>query len=192
MRSILAILAVAALQAGGWKASETGVRLRTGGDTLYIQNTAGAGADLWQPGAPPLRAPYAVRVTLHKLGGRQHEGYGILFGGRGLGSDTARYSYVMIRGDGAVLVKKRDGAATPVVRDWHVVPAVHPDDAGHRATNTLEVRVTATEVIVRVNDTEVERVPAGELFTGGLVGLRVSHQLELDAVGFGAQRAAGR
>ncbi len=190
MRSIVAVLAVAVLQAGAWTSSERGVELRAAGDTLHIANTAQDGADLWQEGAPPLHAPYAVRVTFHKLDGRQHEGYGILFGARGLGTAGAQYSYVMIRGDGAVLVKKRDGASLPVVRDWHMVPAVRQDDAHHSALNTLEVRVTAAQVIVMVNGGVVERVPAGELFTSGAAGLRVSHQMRLDAVGYTIVRTA--
>ncbi len=192
MRWMTGVLALAMLQAAGWRSSERDVRLRTSGDTLHIQNVGQVGADLWRTDAQPDRSPYAVKVTLHKRAGRQHEGYGILFGGRNLGTDNAQYSYVMIRGDGAVLVKKRDGASLPVVRDWHVVPAVRQDDAAHTATNLLEVRVTATEVIVRVNDTEVERIPSRELFTSGIAGLRVSHQMEVDAVGFGVQRASGR
>lgn len=192
MRTIMAVLAVAALQAGSWRSSEPAVRLRTSGDTLHVANAGDVGADLWLADARPAASPYAVKVTLHKLAGRQHEGYGILFGGKNLGSDSAQYSYVMIRGDGAVLVKKRNGRSTPVVRDWHVVPAVHQDDAGHTATNSLEVRVTATEVIVRVNDTEVERVPSRELTTGGISGLRISHQMQVDATGFAVQRASGR
>ncbi len=193
MRWMAGVLLGLVLQAGGWRSSlEPGVRLRTAGDTLHIQNAGQVGADLWRTDLQPERSPYAVRVTLHKRAGRQHEGYGILFGGKNLGSDSAQYSYVMIRGDGAVLVKQRDGARLPVVRDWHVVPAVHPDDAHAAAANVLEVRVTATEVIVRVNDTEVERVPSHELFTNGIAGLRVSHQMQVDAIGFGVQKAAGR
>ncbi len=192
MRIIAAVLALAAFQAGSWRSSETAVRLHTSGDTVHVQNTGQAGADLWRADAQPAHSPYSVRVVLRKLAGRQHEGYGILFGGRNLGSDSAQYSYVMIRGDGAVLVKKRDRAQLPVVRDWHVVPVVHPDAANHTATNTLEIRVTATEVIVRVNDTEVERIPSRDLFTNGISGLRISHQMQVDAIGFREQAASGR
>ncbi len=192
MRILAAVMALAAFQAGSWRSSESGVRLHTSGDTLHIRNAGQVGADLWRVDVQPAHSPFSVRVLLRKLAGRQHEGYGILFGGRSLGTDSAQYSYVMIRGDGAVLVKKRDGARLPVVRDWHVVPAVHPDAANHTATNTLEIRVTATEVIVRVNDTEVERIPSRDLFTNGISGLRISHQMQVDAIGFREQAASGR
>jgi hypothetical protein len=140
--------------------------------------------DLWREQARPIRGTYTVKATLRKLDGRLHEGYGLIFGGRYLGTDSARYSYVMVRGDGRVLVKKRDGAATPTVRDWTAYAAIRQDDAHSRAENDLEVRVSPQEVVVRVNGTELLRVPASELFIEGLTGVRVSHHLAIEVMGF--------
>ena len=176
-----------ARQSGAWRASlPAGVEVAEQGGRVTIRNAARAGADLWREGSRALSGTYTVRATLRKLGGRQHEGYGLIFGGSNLGTDSARYSYVMIRGDGGVLVKKRDGAATPVVRDWTTAAAVHPDDAQNRAENLLEVVVGPREVAVHVNGTEVARVPAAELLTSGAVGLRVSHQMQVEVQGFEA------
>jgi hypothetical protein len=190
-KSALAALAALALapQSGAWRSSlPAGVEVAEQGGRVTIRNTASEGADLWREGSRALSGTYTVRATLRKLGGRQHEGYGLIFGGSNLGTDSARYSYVMIRGDGGVLVKKRSGAATPVVRDWARAAAVHPDDAQSRAENVLEVAVGPREVAVRVNGTEVARVPAAGLFTSGMVGLRVSHQMQVDAQGFDADQ----
>jgi len=41
-------------------------------------------------------------------------------------------------------------------------------------------------VAVHVNGTEVARVPAAELLTSGAVGLRVSHQMQVEVQGFEA------
>lgn len=186
-KSVLAALAALALapQSGAWRSSlPAGVEVAEQGGRVTIRNTASVGADLWREGSRELSGTYTVRATLRKLGGRQHEGYGLIFGGSNLGTDSARYSYVMIRGDGAVLVKKRSGAATPVVRDWASAAAVHADDAQSRAENVLEVAVGPREVAVSVNGTEVARVPAAGLFTSGVVGLRISHQLQLEVDGF--------
>jgi hypothetical protein len=151
---------------------------------LTVRNTGRGSVDLWRTRARPVSGEYVVKATLKKSAGRRMEGYGLLFGGRALGTDSARYSYVLIRGDGSVLVKKRDGAATPVVRDWVRAAAVRADDARGAAENLLEVRVSGREVVVLVNDTEVVRIPAAELYTDGLTGVRLAHSLTIEVVGF--------
>lgn len=172
--------------ATAWRTSvSAGVTVSEEGGALSIRT--GPHVDLWPGAAGPLAGSYVVRAGLRKIGGRRHEGYGILFGGRNLGTDSAQYSYVLVRGDGRVLVKKRDGSATPVVRDWTAASAVRPDDGDDQAENTLEVRVGPREVVVRVNDVEVARVPAGALFTSGVAGLRVSHAMQLEVRGFTAR-----
>jgi len=175
-------------QAAGWRASvATGVQVVERVGVVTVRTGQGGGADVWRADAQPLRGAYVVRATLRKLGGRLHEGYGVLFGGRALGTDSALYAYVMIRGDGGLLVKKRDGQATTVVRDWTRSEAIRRDDSRGRAENVLEVQVTATEVIVRVGGVELARIPARELHTSGLAGLRVSHEMELEVGGFVAR-----
>jgi len=77
-----------------------------------------------------------VRATLRKLGGRLHEGYGVLLGGRALGTDGARNAHVMIRGDGGPLVRNRDGRATTMVRDWTRSDAIRRDDARRAGRRT--------------------------------------------------------
>ena len=190
MKMLVAVAAtLLAVQAGTWHGSATaGLALSERAGTLAIANTGNGSVDLWQEGSPALSGAYTVRATLRKASGRNHEGYGILFGGRGLGTDSARYSYVLIRGDGAVLVKKRTGAATPVVRDWQVADAVHKDDASSHAENVLELRIAAAQVIVLVNGAEVARVPAADLYTNGVAGLRVSHQMQVEMSGWTAGR----
>jgi hypothetical protein len=140
--------------------------------------------DLWRERARPIAGTYTVKATLRKLDGRRLEGYGLIFGGRNLGTDSARYSYVMVRGDGRLLVKKRDGAATPTVRDWTAYRAIRADDARGRAENDLEVRVSPQEIAVLVNGTELVRVPTSELFVEGLTGVRISHHLAVEVIGF--------
>lgn len=198
------VLALAALtvlpQSTSWRASVTsGVTIAESAGALSIRT--GPHADLWRVGARPLSGTYTVRATLRKLGGGRHEGYGIIFGGSNLGTDSSRYSYVMVRGDGDLLVKKRDGAATPVVRDWTHYDAIHADDAQGRAENVLEVRVVdphvvvngregqvaSAHVIVSVNGQVLVRVPASELFRSGQAGLRIAHQLQVEVRGFDAR-----
>jgi len=174
------IAMVLTLQDGGWRSSAPQVAIEAGSSAVTFRNSGSAGVDLWRPADSAVSGSYTVRATLRKLAGRRREGYGILFGGRALGTDEARYSYVMIRGDGAVLVKQRDGDATPVVRDWTPHSAVRPDDADGHAENVLEVRVTPRDVTVLVNGSSVATVPATGLATAGVVGLRISHTVALE------------
>jgi hypothetical protein len=190
MRLPAAVFAAALLvQAPAWRSSAPGdVQLssdRPG--CLTVRNTGHGSVDLWRERARPVSGEYTVRATLRKLGGRTREGYGLLLGGRNLGTDSARYAYVLLRGDGMLLVKKRDGAATPVVRDWTRYAAIRADDAQGRAENELELRVSSREVVVRVNGTELTRVPAAELYTEGVTGVRLAHTLVVEVIGFDEQ-----
>jgi len=186
MTAVAALGAALLLQGTGWRSSDPS-SLQVSSDRpgcLTVRNTGSAGVDLWRERARPLSGSYSVKATLRKLDGRPLEGYGLIFGGRNLGTDSARYSYVMVRGDGRLLVKKRDGAATPTVRDWTAYRAIRADDARGRAENDLEVRVDSQSVVVRVNGTELVRVPASELFIQGLSGVRISHHLAIEVIGF--------
>jgi hypothetical protein len=150
---------------------------------------AGPHAILWPEGAAELAPPYSVRASLRKRAGRLHEGYGLIFGGTGLEGPEAeqRYSYFLVRGDGSFLIKRRDGARLPVVRDWTRHPDVARDADGQGRPNDLEVRVGTDSVTFLVNGGTVATVPAAELATRGRAGLRVSHDVLLEAQGFAAQ-----
>jgi hypothetical protein len=174
------IALVFVLQDGGWRSSSPQVAIESGASAVTFRNTGSEGVDLWRPADTATSGSYVVRATLHKLAGRRREGYGLIFGGHGLGTEAARYSYVMLRGDGALLVKRRDGSATPVVRDWTPHAAIRPDDAEGRAQNVLEIRVTPRDVAISVNGAAVATVPATGLATAGVIGLRISHSVQLE------------
>jgi hypothetical protein len=162
-----------------WRANPAeGVSVRNG-DTLLVET--GPHAILWQTDGHELAPPYTLRATIEKRAGRLHEGVGVVFGGTGLeGAESGQvYSYFLVRGDGSFLIKRRQGAELPVVRDWTTHPAIRrdADDAGR--PNTLEVVVTAADVAFRINGAEVARVPAAELSVAGRAGLRVSHDVQL-------------
>ncbi|HEX8319101.1 hypothetical protein [Longimicrobium sp.] len=143
---------------------------------------------LWPQGATDLAPPYTVRATLTKDSGRLHEGYGLVFGGTGLDAAEAgqAYSYFLVRGDGSFLIKRRDAAQTPVIRDWTRHPSINRDAAGAGRANRLEVRVGADTVVFVANGAEVARVPAAELAVNGRPGIRIAHDLVLRVAGFRA------
>jgi hypothetical protein len=173
--------------APAWRSNpDAGVTV-TAGEVTTME--VGPHAILWPEGGAELAPPYSVRASLRKRAGRLHEGYGLIFGGTGLEGPEAeqRYSYFLVRGDGSYLIKRRDGAQLPVVRDWTRHPDIARDANGEGRYNDLEVRVGADSVTFLVNGGAVATVPASELAVRGRAGLRVSHDVLLEAQGFAAQ-----
>ena len=171
-----------------WRANPSPARIAHEGDTLRVETAAHT--VVWEEGAPELVPPYDVRATVRKRSGRLFEGTGLVFGGTGLdGPEPGQvYTYFLTRGDGSFLVKRRQGAEAPVVRNWTRHPAVRRDADGAGRPNELAVEVGEAEAVFRVNGQEVARVPAAELAVRGRAGVRVSHDVQVDVTGF---RAAG-
>ncbi|HEX2202594.1 MAG TPA: hypothetical protein VHG91_04835, partial [Longimicrobium sp.] len=172
--------------AGAWRSTPAqGVEVR-GGEPLVVET--GPHAVLWHQGEAELAPPYTLRATLTKRSGRLHEGFGLVFGASGLDGPEANqvYSYFLVRGDGSFLVKRRQGAETPVVRDWTTHPAIRRDGEDGGRPAALEVRVEEGETAFLVNGEEVARVPSADLSVRGRVGLRVAHDLRLEVAEFAA------
>ena len=115
--------------------------------------------------------------------GRANEAYGVFIGGHDLEGDGQVYTYFLIRRDGSVLVKRRDGARTSTMQDWTRHDAVvtwegRGDDAP-TAKNILSIEATADELIFGVNGQEVFRTDREGQHVEGVVGLRVNHGLNL-------------
>jgi hypothetical protein len=173
-----------------------GDALTADADSVVIET--GPHTILWPANARELAPPYTVRANFTKHRGRLHEGYGILFGGSGLDRPEAGqvYSYLLVRGDGSFLVKRRQGLQTPVVQDWTQNPVIRRDVDEAGRPNRLEVAVTDSVTVFRVNGTEVARVPSSELPVRGIAGVRTSHECLLAVQGFevvpGAATGAAR
>jgi hypothetical protein len=176
-----------AAAAPAWSTNPTSGVTITQGEATTIET--GPHTVLWPAGAAELAPPYSVRASLRKRAGRLHEGYGLIFGGTQLdgGEAEQRYSYFLVRGDGSFLIKRRDGAQTPVVRDWTRHPDISRDVSGQGRHNDLEVRVGADSVTFLVNGGTVATVPATELSVRGRAGLRIAHDVVVEAQGFTAQ-----
>lgn len=115
--------------------------------------------------------------------GRRNEGFGLFIGGRDLEGEEQAYTYFLIRRDGSVLVKRRDGAGTSVLHGWAEHPAVVTweerggEDA--QAKNVLAVEARPEVLVFFVNGEEVHRMPREGQHVDGVVGLRVNHALNL-------------
>jgi len=105
--------------------------------------------------------------------------YGLMFGGSNLGADNQMYSYFLVRQAGQFYVANRSGSSVMAVVPWTSNPAIHPEGADGKQTNTLSVQVSGDDVIFKVNGTEVNRQKASALHVNGLYGFRIGHRLDI-------------
>ena len=187
----LADSAAAHASSPAWSTNPVAGPLLSGAPDSAVVET-GPHTILRPAGEHELAPPYTIRASFEKKRGRLHEGYGILFGGSGLPGPEAGqvYSYFLVRGDGSFLVKRRQGAETPVVRDWTQHPSIRRDVDETGQPNQLEVAVSDTVAVFRVNGAEVARVPTAELSVRGMAGVRTAHECLLVVRGFRAEPGA--
>ena len=108
------------------------------------------------------------------------EGYGLMVGGQNLQDPDQRYTYFLVRGTGHYLIKRRDGAETPTLRDWTASEAVRKVTAQNgSASNTLEIRAAQDTTRFFVNGTQVDALPTETVQPYGFTGLRVNHSLNV-------------
>jgi len=125
---------------------------------------------------------YAASSDIHLFDpGDRREAFGLFFGGTGLDGDNQAYTYFLIRQGGQFLVKERTGTDTRTLLDWTSNDAIASFDAasGSSVMNSLMIDVGADTVSFSVNDVRVGWLPTDSVRTGGLVGFRVNHGLNL-------------
>ncbi len=113
----------------------------------------------------------------------RNEGFGVFIGGADLQGDEQAYTYLLIRADGSVIVKRRDGAGTSTLLDWTkhkaVVTWAGRGEGAATAKNVLFVEAVGQDVVFGVNEQEVFRTARAGQHVDGVVGLRVNHGLNL-------------
>jgi hypothetical protein len=163
------------------------------GDIKFV--TMGAGfhatnptaAIYWNP-ANTATGTYTIKGTFTLMKPSGHTNYyGLVFGGSDLDGATQSYIYFVVAQDGTWLVKRRDGAQTPLVSQKTPNDAVKKPGADGQSVNVLEVRVLADKIEYAVNGTVVTTTPKTGLTekTDGIYGIRVNHLLEVQIDGFG-------
>ena len=168
----------------GWSAradrgSMENVKFRGMGPGWHV--TLGPALILWRD-ADRAEGAYTVTASMAQTVAPRHaEGYGIFIGGNDLNGAGQAYLYFLVRGDGTFLVKSRTGAETANLSEagWTTNSAVHAADTSGRASNQLEVRVTAENVQFRVNGELVWSGTQPAARTNGHFGLRVNHNLDV-------------
>ena len=143
--------------------------------------TTGPRAIFWHPGFAAAGA-WRAEATIHLFDpGERDEAFGIFFGGRDLESDGIAYDYFVLRNSGELLIKRRRGSETEVIRDWtpHEAIATFGPESESSVENVLAVEVREESVTFSVNGAVVATLPRAELATDGHVGLRLNHHLNV-------------
>jgi hypothetical protein len=151
-------------------AAGAGYRVTSGPAAIYWRNTDN------------VTGPFVATATFSQLTAPAHpEAYGIIFMGKRLVSPQQDYAYMLVRGDGKVMVKHRAGNDVHTIIDWTANAAVKKQDASGKATNTLTVDASgADSVRMLVNGAPIAAIPIAHLGSAnGVVGLRVNHNLDV-------------
>jgi len=139
--------------------------------------TTGPAIITWDP-SWQASGTYRVELESFLFPGERQEGFGLFVGGTDLEGPGQRYLYVLLRKNGEIIVKRRDGAETATIVPWLPHPAIVPQTEG-TAKNVLAIEVTSDSVRIFVNHQRVSGLPRLGLPTDGQVGLRVNHMLNV-------------
>ncbi|MGE0351893.1 MAG: hypothetical protein AB7Q69_01535 [Gemmatimonadales bacterium] len=116
------------------------------------------------------------------------EGFGMFLGGTDLQGPEQAYTYFLIRGDGKFLIKQRRGASTSTVVAWTDSPAINPMKTSGPVSNELAFEVKGDTVNFMVNGKTVQSLPAHQIDTRGIIGIRANHNLNLHIDSFAVHK----
>jgi hypothetical protein len=156
---------------------------KTGATSYHV--TSGPAAIYWKDNN--VTGPYVAAATFTQMKAPMHpEAYGLFFMGKSLSTADQNYAYLLVRGDGKVMVKHRAGKDVHTIIDWTENAAVHKQDAAGKATNTLTVDASKADSLrLKVNGAQVAAIEGGHLGSmDGTVGLRVNHNLDVQVADF--------
>jgi hypothetical protein len=108
-----------------------------------------------------------------------HEGFGLIMGGQNLTAENVAYTYFLIRGDGKYLIKRRNGTDVSTLVNWTDSDAIVKAKQDGPVVNELSFEAGRDSVAFMVNGKTVHTVPASQVDTKGIVGLRANHNLSL-------------
>ena len=153
------------------------VRFTEEGGVLDI--SVGPGLVLYQPG-DQADGEYTVSATFEQLSSKGHaHGIGLIIGGDDLQGPNQVYTYFLVRGDGNYIVKTRTGDQTAELAPWTPHASIHEsDDSGH-ALNDMSIEVGAENVVFKMNGREVHREKTADIYTDGVWGVRLNHNLDM-------------
>jgi hypothetical protein len=144
---------------------------------------AGSGI-FWQRGITA-QGDYTARARFHLMAPAPHpEAFGVFIGGQDLEADGQEYLYFIVRQNGEYMIRLRRGDGTENVVGWTAHEAVPVVGADGPTPYELAVEVQGDQVAFLVNEERVHTLPADQVQTVGVVGLRINHMLDLHVESF--------
>jgi len=169
--------------AAGWMGRTDGgenfdnVRFTDQGGVLDI--SVGPAIVLYRPESHA-HGSYTVSGTFEQLSSKGHaHGIGLIVGGDDLQGPNQVYTYFLVRGDGNYIIKTRTGSETFELAPWTPHESIHQSDASGRAVNDMSIEVGPQDAIFRLNGQEVYRHGKADIYTDGLWGVRLNHNLDM-------------
>jgi hypothetical protein len=156
-------------------------------DANTVRVTTGPAGIAWQPGDARDSGSFRAEATFTERNAPAgyREAYGIFVGGRDLRAPARTYLYLLVRGSGDFLVKRRTGTDTETLMGWTHHESVAPvSEPGDEPTNALAIEVTPEETRFLVNGAVVHKMPTDQAHPYGISGVRVNHRLEVDVEGW--------
>lgn len=152
------------------------VTIRTTANGFEVHT--GPAVTLWNP-ANTATGSYTLEGTFTLLAPSGHVNYyGLVFGGGALEGESQNYLYFLVAQNGTFTIRHRANNETVhdiAARVEHA--AVQRPGANGQSTNTLAVRVGASDVQFLVNGQVVHTAPKSGMLarTDGIWGVRVNH-----------------
>ena len=162
-------------------ANTVDVKYTKQGDAWDVETGPQASHIMWAPG-DTARGSFTASTRIQQVANPSHrEAYGIFVGGSNLDQPTQKYSYFVVGGTGEYLINTRDGTKVTKIRDWTASPVIPKRDASGKADNKLAIHVAADSVHFLVNDKLVTALPKSQFPTDGIAGIRIGHNLHVQA-----------
>jgi hypothetical protein len=153
-----------------------------------LHATTGPHVILWREADNVTGGAHVVATLVRTKAPPHPESYGLFFGGKDLKGDGQSYTYVLVRGDGKFMVRKRNGATTETVVNWTDHAAVAKADASGKATDKIEITIQGGKVAFSINGQQVHSMDAPAGSANGFAGIRMSHNLDVHIDGFAVHR----
>jgi len=126
------------------------------------------------------------------------EAYGLFVAGKDLKGTGASYVYLIVRGDGMYSIRQGGAAGSPSTNlttggnrnGWLANDAVVKQDSAGVAKNVLEIAGNAAtkKLTFKVNGKPVAELDAPGGTVGGIVGIRMNHNLDVHIDGFAVHK----
>jgi len=160
------------------------------GNDLHL--TIGPAAVYWNP-ANTAKGDFTAKASFKegKTVANHPHPYGLFIGGSSLETDQPNLMYCVAYGDGSFLVRRFGGGTVADVSKRQPNAAVHKTAADGSTSNDVAWNVHGSRVECAINGTTVASFDKGEVVgpgklesTDGVVGVRVSHNVDVVVSGF--------